>query len=229
MPVDINALEEWTVGDRMLRDMLAACTPTRRGKPSGGAARCRPGRLGWRKATEIRDQAALLAECRPAIPRRRTGRHRRRHRPRLRPAADRHRFPCLGDRLVVGDVLQARRPAPASVVDSVAGVARSRSGPRLVGRLHRPPRSGEPRHGRRNSDAPQKPLSTCWPTWWRSTTRVGASRCRCRSRPRMRGRERTHGHGDPERPRGFRWRVRTIGIPARTPRRRTSGHGARAP
>jgi exodeoxyribonuclease V gamma subunit len=38
MPVDINALEEWTVGDRMLRD-----------------------KLGWRRANEIREQATLLA------------------------------------------------------------------------------------------------------------------------------------------------------------------------
>ena len=75
MPVDINALEEWTVGDRMLRRHAARHAPRPgAGKPSGGAAPCRPGKLGWRKATEIRDQAAAAGRGRPAIPPPRTGR-----------------------------------------------------------------------------------------------------------------------------------------------------------
>lgn len=63
MPVDINALEEWTVGDRLLTDML-------RGMDSGQALDAEwrrgtlpPGQLGWRKAKEIRDQAVLLADA----------------------------------------------------------------------------------------------------------------------------------------------------------------------
>jgi exodeoxyribonuclease V gamma subunit len=63
MPVDINALEEWTVGDRMLHDMLLGMTP----KDAREAEWCRgtlpPGQLGWRKAKEIADQAALLARA----------------------------------------------------------------------------------------------------------------------------------------------------------------------
>jgi exodeoxyribonuclease V gamma subunit len=63
MPVDINALEEWTVGDRMLHDMLRGMTP----KEAREAEWCRgtlpPGQLGWRKATEIAEQAALLAKA----------------------------------------------------------------------------------------------------------------------------------------------------------------------
>ena len=50
MPVDIDALEEWTVGDRMLHGMeldQAREAEWRRGTLP-------PGRLGWRKATEIR-------------------------------------------------------------------------------------------------------------------------------------------------------------------------------
>jgi exodeoxyribonuclease V gamma subunit len=62
MPVDINALEEWTVGDRMLHDMLRGMSP----KEAREAEWCRgtlpPGQLGWRKALEITKQAAQLAE-----------------------------------------------------------------------------------------------------------------------------------------------------------------------
>ena len=93
MPVDINALEEWTVGDRMLGDMLRDMNPTRRGTPSGGAAPCRPASSGWRKATEIRDQSALLADAARRLPQRRCARRRRRHRPRRGRRLDRHGVP----------------------------------------------------------------------------------------------------------------------------------------
>ena len=63
MPVDINALEEWTVGDRMLRDMLDGMHPDQAREAEWRRGTLPPGRLGWRKATEIRDQAALLAEA----------------------------------------------------------------------------------------------------------------------------------------------------------------------
>ena len=62
MPVDINALEEWTVGDRMLHDMLHDMEPDQARQAEWRRGTLPPGRLGWRKATEIRDQAALLAE-----------------------------------------------------------------------------------------------------------------------------------------------------------------------
>ena len=63
MPVDINALEEWTVGDRILRDMLDGMHPDQAREAEWRRGTLPPGRLGWRKATEIRDQAALLAEA----------------------------------------------------------------------------------------------------------------------------------------------------------------------
>ena len=63
MPVDINALEEWTVGDRMLRDMLDGMRPDEARDAEWRRGTLPPGRLGWRKATEIRDQATLLAEA----------------------------------------------------------------------------------------------------------------------------------------------------------------------
>ncbi|OBB02253.1 exodeoxyribonuclease V subunit gamma [Mycobacteriaceae bacterium 1482268.1] len=62
MPVDINALEEWTVGDRMLDDMLHDMQPDEARQAEWRRGTLPPGQLGWRKATEIRDQATLLAE-----------------------------------------------------------------------------------------------------------------------------------------------------------------------
>ncbi len=63
MPVDINALEEWTVGDRMLDDMLHDMAPARARDAEWRRGTLPPGRLGWRKATEICEQAALLADA----------------------------------------------------------------------------------------------------------------------------------------------------------------------
>ncbi|GFG52259.1 exodeoxyribonuclease V subunit gamma [Mycolicibacterium agri] len=63
MPVDINALEEWTVGDRMLDDMLRGMAPDQAREAEWRRGTLPPGRLGWRRATEIRDQSTLLAEA----------------------------------------------------------------------------------------------------------------------------------------------------------------------
>ena len=61
MPVDIDALEAWTVGDRMLHDMLSGLTPDEARQAEWRRGTLPPGQLGWRKASELRDQAALLA------------------------------------------------------------------------------------------------------------------------------------------------------------------------
>ena len=66
MPVDINALEEWTVGDRMLADMLRGMAAEEARHAEWRRGTLPPGQLGWRKATEIRDQSALLADDRTA-------------------------------------------------------------------------------------------------------------------------------------------------------------------
>ena len=63
MPVDINALEEWTVGDRMLDDMLHGMEPDEARDAEWRRGTLPPGRLGWRKATEICEQAVLLADA----------------------------------------------------------------------------------------------------------------------------------------------------------------------
>lgn len=63
MPVDINALEEWQVGDRMLNDILAGMTPEDACDAEWRRGTLPPGQLGWRKVKEIRDQAKLLADA----------------------------------------------------------------------------------------------------------------------------------------------------------------------
>jgi exodeoxyribonuclease V gamma subunit len=61
MPVAVDALEEWTVGDRMLADIMAGSTPQDAQQAEWRRGTLPPGRLGWRRAIEIRDQAAELA------------------------------------------------------------------------------------------------------------------------------------------------------------------------
>jgi exodeoxyribonuclease V gamma subunit len=61
MPVEVDALEEWGVGDRMLGDMLRGMHPDDAAHAEWRRGALPPGRLGVRKAKEIRDQAAELA------------------------------------------------------------------------------------------------------------------------------------------------------------------------
>ncbi|MGV0834036.1 exodeoxyribonuclease V subunit gamma [Mycolicibacterium thermoresistibile] len=73
MPVDIDALEEWTVGDRLLDDLLRGMRPEAARDAEWRRGTLPPGRLGWRKAGEILDQAVELArtahQYRDAAPR----------------------------------------------------------------------------------------------------------------------------------------------------------------
>src|SRR6185437_2775285 len=59
--VDIDALEQWAVGDRMLHDMLRGMTPEDARQAEWRRGTLPPGQLGWRKAGELREQSALLA------------------------------------------------------------------------------------------------------------------------------------------------------------------------
>ncbi|MCV7100123.1 exodeoxyribonuclease V subunit gamma [Mycobacterium palustre] len=61
MPVEIDNLEEWSVGDRMLRDMLRGLDPGKAAEAEWRRGTLPPGQLGWRKAKEIRGRAAELA------------------------------------------------------------------------------------------------------------------------------------------------------------------------
>lgn len=61
MPVEVNALQEWGIGDRMLGDMLRGMHPEDAVNAEWRRGVLPPGRLGWRKAKEIRDQAREIA------------------------------------------------------------------------------------------------------------------------------------------------------------------------
>lgn len=68
MPVEIDALQTWSVGDRMLTDMLGGMHPDDAANAEWRRGALPPARLGMRAACEIRDQARALAEA--AIPHR---------------------------------------------------------------------------------------------------------------------------------------------------------------
>ncbi|MGU3497969.1 exodeoxyribonuclease V subunit gamma [Mycobacterium sp. C31M] len=61
MPVEIDALQEWTVGERMLGDIMRGMTPQDAQQAEWRRGTLPAGKLGWRRANELRDQAALLA------------------------------------------------------------------------------------------------------------------------------------------------------------------------
>ncbi|MGD9620040.1 MAG: exodeoxyribonuclease V subunit gamma [Mycolicibacterium sp.] len=61
IPVEIDALQEWKIGDRMLEDMQRGMHPSDAQQAEWRRGSLPPGQLGWRKAKEIRDQAAALA------------------------------------------------------------------------------------------------------------------------------------------------------------------------
>ncbi|MBB2989786.1 exodeoxyribonuclease V gamma subunit [Mycolicibacterium iranicum] len=61
MPVDIDALQEWKIGDRMLDDMLRGMAPAEAQQAEWRRGSLPPGRLGWRRAQEIATRSAALA------------------------------------------------------------------------------------------------------------------------------------------------------------------------
>jgi exodeoxyribonuclease V gamma subunit len=61
MPVEISPLEEWTVGDRMLHDMLRGMDLEVAKEAEWRRGTLPPGRLGWRRADKIGECAAQLA------------------------------------------------------------------------------------------------------------------------------------------------------------------------
>ena len=61
--VDLDALEQWAVGDRMLGDMLRGMSPDGARQAEWRRGTLPPGQLGWRKAGELREQATLLASA----------------------------------------------------------------------------------------------------------------------------------------------------------------------
>ena len=63
MPVEIDALQEWKVGDRMLDDMLRGMTPESARAAEWRRGSLPPGKLGWRTATDICVQVDALASA----------------------------------------------------------------------------------------------------------------------------------------------------------------------
>jgi exodeoxyribonuclease V gamma subunit len=63
MPVEIDALQEWKVGDRMLDDMLRGMAPGDAIQAEWRRGSLPPGKLGWRKAKEICARADALANA----------------------------------------------------------------------------------------------------------------------------------------------------------------------
>ena len=61
MPVEIDPLETWDIGDRMLRDMLAGTHPDAALQAEWRRGTLPPGRLGWRAGMQLRDTARQLA------------------------------------------------------------------------------------------------------------------------------------------------------------------------
>jgi exodeoxyribonuclease V gamma subunit len=61
MPVEIDQLETWGVGDRMLADMMRGIHPDTAREIEWRRGALPPGQLGWRKATEVREVAMNLA------------------------------------------------------------------------------------------------------------------------------------------------------------------------
>jgi exodeoxyribonuclease V gamma subunit len=72
MPVDIDPLEVWTVGDRMLRDMLRGMDRKVAMNAEWRRGTLPPGKLGWRKAETISQtafQLARIAQSHQGVPR----------------------------------------------------------------------------------------------------------------------------------------------------------------
>ncbi|OBB57140.1 exodeoxyribonuclease V subunit gamma [Mycobacterium sp. 852013-51886_SCH5428379] len=63
MPVEIDALAQWKVGDRMLDDMLRGMAPEDAQQAEWRRGTLPPGRLGWRQAQELRARAEKLAHA----------------------------------------------------------------------------------------------------------------------------------------------------------------------
>ena len=91
MPVEIDALQNWTVGDRLLHDMLRGMDPGRALEAEWRRGTLPPGQLGWRVAREIRAHANEVASVASRYRQRRQRGVRRRHRPRRRAPTHRHR------------------------------------------------------------------------------------------------------------------------------------------
>ena len=205
MPVDIDALEEWTVGDRMLADILRGMTPNEARDAEWRRGTLPPGNLGWRKATEIRDQVALLAT--DALNSR-----------QVHPRAIDVDIDLGGGRRLAGTVTPVFGQRLVSVTYSKLDGRHLLEAwlPLLALYAHQPRTEwsalciGRPKRGstprRETLGRPRHPRSICCVTWSRCTTPAAANRCRFRSRPPTRG-PRPGTGDDPVHAAEYRWRT----------------------
>ncbi|ADU01101.1 exodeoxyribonuclease V subunit gamma [Mycolicibacterium gilvum] len=61
IPVDVDALQEWKIGQRLLDDMQRGMSPAQAQQAEWRRGSLPPGRLGWRRAQEITARSAALA------------------------------------------------------------------------------------------------------------------------------------------------------------------------
>jgi len=67
IPVELDGLQSWQVGDRMLRDIARGATPDEALQLAWRRGLLPPGKLGWRMATRLRDQVVPIATLSDAI------------------------------------------------------------------------------------------------------------------------------------------------------------------
>ena len=186
--MELDGLEAWKVGDRLLRDLLAGRAPRVALDKEWRRGVLPPGKLGWRLAKDLLDQAQPVADLADTL---RAGRQAE----ALDVAVD-----LGGGRLLTGTVTDVygerlvrtrfSRVGPKHWIDAwvplLALCASRPTRPFSAGSVGRGAkgRRGDPRRpdGSRGRGPSPTPTRSC-STWSRSTTPGCASRCRCRSSP----------------------------------------------
>ena len=117
IPITLDALEKWAVGDRLISNVMAGARPA--GGHGGGAAQrdVAAGRARGRRPDRHRQQRQAARGGRAGPASRTPAQPRRRHRPRWRPPALRHGRRRVGQQRGVGVLLQPRRQAPPRRLD----------------------------------------------------------------------------------------------------------------
>ena len=242
LPVELDGLQQWGVGDRLLRDLLGGRTPRAGARQEWRRGVLPPGRLGWQLAQRIARRGRAGGRAWP-------GGH---------PGSATARRVDVDVDLGGGRRLAA--PSPTSTATASSSATYSRLGPKhqldawvplLALCAARPgpavdrgrDRPGSVRGRARRRAPPSPPVDDagrrCCATSSRSTTPACASRCRCRSRPATPGPEPTPRRRSLRRPRrswsqgpvrpGERGRGPRPGLGARRPARRRCSSSGRAP
>ena len=157
LPVEIDSLAQWAVGDRVLADLLTGLDPEVVKQREWRRGELPPGKLGWRMLGQILDRAGPLQRDAAALRTTPTTCRRRRGRPRRRSAPGGHRPRGVRRPAGVGDLLPARPQAPPGFVGPTPGSGRVRRGPQLDRPHDRPPPQPLPRRHCRVAAGPARP------------------------------------------------------------------------